>query len=206
MHPEKIIQVGGLTLLLVIVFLETGVFFGFFLPGDSLLVTAGFLCSLGLFKVSLPMLIISLVLASVFGTAAGYASGAYLRRVGRKTRDTIFFKRRYLIKARHFYRTYGGVALITGKFFPVIRTFLPILAGIVSISWKRFMLFNAVGSITWVVTMVLAGYYMGRVFPGAHSYLLWIIVAIIFVTLFPVLLPLSRKVFTRLKYKLSSHA
>lgn len=205
MNPENIIQLGGFTMLLVIVFLETGIFFGFFLPGDSLLFTAGFLCNIGVFDVQMSTLIICLVIASVLGTWAGYLSGSWLRKMGRRGEDTFLFKRRYLVMARQFYQSYGGLALVAGKFLPVIRTFLPILAGVVCISWRRFLIFNVLGSMAWVMVMVFSGYYMGSFFPGLHDHLIWVILTIILLTLLPALLAVVRKFFKKSKYRTSTH-
>ena len=200
-QPEKIIAFGGLWILVAMVFIETGIFFGFFFPGDSLLFTAGLLCSMGILKVSLVVLLLSLIVASFAGSWVGYISGKYIIEFRKGKKDNFFFRRRYLVKTRQFYRTYGGSAMILGKFLPIIRTFLPILAGMVRISLGRFLLLNSIGSVLWVVLMIGSGYYLGKFFPGIYNYLEWVIIGIILITLLPFLGSLFRRKVVKVNVK-----
>ncbi len=187
--PEELIRFGGLALLLIIIFLENGIFFGFFLPGDSLLFTAGLLAypEVGVLDVSLEHLILYIGLAAIGGYYAGYFFGYKTGEALYKRKDTLFFKKQYIITAEVFYKKYGGVALVLGRFLPIVRTFAPILAGIVKVRPIVFFMFNIVGAFLWPLTIVTAGYYVGKIFPNALDYLNYIIIGFIVVTSVPVI-------------------
>src|SRR5690606_28921234 len=127
--PEKLIHTGGLLLIILVIFLENGVFFGFFLPGDTLLFTAGLLCSTGTFDVAIDTLCVSIILAAIFGNLFGYYFGKKVGENFAVKKDTMLFKKKYLFAAEIFFQKYGGMALIMGRFLPIIRTFAPIFAG-----------------------------------------------------------------------------
>lgn len=198
LDPEKLIYAGGLILLLAIVFIENGIFFGFFLPGDTLLFTAGLLCATDKFKVSIFLLLSTVCAAAILGNLFGYYFGS---RVGNSIfmkKDSLLFKKKYLFAAEVFFKKYGGMALIMGRFLPILRTFAPIFAGIVKFEWKKFLIYNFTGGILWVFSMLLAGFFLGRIFPGIKSYLEYIIIGIVVVTWLPVIITVVKE---RLKIK-----
>jgi len=185
--PDELIRYGGLVLLLTIVFLENGVFFGFFLPGDSLLFTAGLLSYTGVLEVDLPHLIIYISLAAIAGYYVGYWFGFKTGQALYKKEDTLFFKKKYIYTAEEFYKKYGGLALIVGRFLPIIRTFAPILAGVVRVKPVTYFFYTIAGAMLWPLIIVSAGYYVGHFIPNAQDYLHWIIVAFVVVTAVPVI-------------------
>jgi len=201
-HPKSIIEYGGLTLLLVVIFAETGLFFGFFLPGDSLLFIAGLLCATSedvkasgghaLFDVSLYVLIPSLFLAATAGNFVGYLFGLRAGNVLMHREDTFFFKKKYIHMASDFYHERGGLALILGRFIPIIRTFVPIFAGIVKIDLKTFAVYNIVGGALWVSLVTLVGYFLGKRWPKIGDHLEIIVVLLIVVSIIPVILTYLR--------------
>jgi membrane-associated protein len=181
--PE-LIKVIGLVGVCFIVFAETGLFLGFFLPGDSLLLVAGVLASQGFF--SLPVLLALVVLSAIVGNFVGYEFGF---RVGEKLfarEDSIFFKRRHAQRARLFYETNGGKTIFFARFIPIIRTFAPIVAGVAKMNRQSFLLFSVIGGVVWVFGLTLAGYFLGSAID-IDKYLLPIILGIIVVSFLPVL-------------------
>ncbi len=190
--PEELIRFGGLFLLLFIIFLENGVFFGFFLPGDSLLFTAGLLCNLGVLNIELSHLIFYIGFAAIFGYYAGYWFGYKTGEALYKRKDSLFFKKKYITTAENFYKKYGGAALILGRYLPIIRTFAPILAGIVKVKPHIFFIYNIIGAFVWPGVIVTAGYFVGEIFPKALDYLNWVIVGFIVVTSLPIISSLRK--------------
>lgn len=188
LHPQSIIQYGGLALLLFIIFAETGLFFGFFLPGDSLLFVAGLMSGSTLFDVDIVTLNLSIIVAGILGNFVGYYFGKKTGPVLFKRDDSLFFKKKHANAAKNFYDQYGGMALILGRFIPIIRTFVPIMAGVVSIDFKKFVLYNIVGCVAWVVSMTLSGYFLGRMFPTLQENLEYIVIIIIAVSMIPVVI------------------
>lgn len=184
--PEELIRYGGLALLLIIILIENGVFFGFFLPGDSLLFTAGLLCFLDVLDVDLVVLQAGIACAAIAGYYIGYYFGYKTGEALYRRPDTLFFKKQYIYTAETFYKKYGGVALILGRFLPIVRTFAPILAGVVKVDHKIFFLYNILGAVLWPLVVVSAGYFVGSVFPDALHYLNYIVIAFIIVTAIPV--------------------
>jgi membrane-associated protein len=193
-EAKAIIEHGGFYLLLVVVFAETGLFFGFFLPGDYLLVLAGIFCANGMIHTSIYLLVFSLVTAGFLGNYVGYWFGYRTGNVLFTRDDSWFFKKRYVRVAEEFYTKHGGKALIIGRFLPIIRTFAPIFAGIVRVDFKRFTLYNLIGSIAWVTTLTLTGYFLGRKYPDQiQEYLKYIVIGLIIVTTIPLIIALVRK-------------
>ena len=190
---QSILSKGGFYLLLIVVFAETGLFFGFFLPGDYLLFLAGILSAAGMIDVSIHILVPSLILAGVLGNFAGYWFGYRTGPVLFNKNDSFFFKKRYIGVAESFYAKYGGMALILGRFFPIVRTFAPIFAGIVRVDLKRFTIYNIIGSIAWVTTLTLAGYFLGRRFPELKDNLQYIILGLILLTTIPLIFAYVRE-------------
>lgn len=179
-----LIKAAGYVGLFGIVFAESGLFVGFFLPGDSLLFTAGFLASQGFLNIAL--LIVICTAGAILGDSFGYVFG---RKVGPKIfrrEDSLLFHKDHLIRAEKFYDTYGGKAIILARFMPIIRTFAPILAGVGRMQYPRFLAYNVIGGALWAAGLPLTGYYLGSVIPGIDRYILPIVAGIIIVSIFPI--------------------
>jgi membrane-associated protein len=175
-----------------IIFAESGLLIGFFLPGDSLLFAAGFLSSAKIPESSLTYLNIWILIAIVFvGAVAGDSVGfTFGFRVGRKLfqrKNSRFFNKENLIKAQNFYERHGTKTIVLARFIPVIRTFAPIVAGIGKMNYRTFIVFNVTGGALWAAAVPLAGYYLGKVIPDIEKYLLPIIIAIVIVSAIPVM-------------------
>jgi membrane-associated protein len=186
--PEEIIRFGGLTLLLLIVFCETGVFFGFFLPGDSLLFTAGLLSNHKILDIPVWQLILFVIIAAVAGSTVGYMSGRWAHRWLSKRKENFFYKKEYMDMTRAIYKKYGAMAFIIGRFLPVIRTFVTIMSGMVRIDFKIFFIFNVIGVAIWVIVMVMTGYMLGNIIPNILDYLEIIVIALIVLTAIPIII------------------
>jgi membrane-associated protein len=187
LNPQAIIQYGGLALLLFIIFAETGLFFGFFLPGDSLLFMAGLLANSKYLDLPVWLLIILLIIVAVLGTTIGYWFGLGADKFFKNRKENFFYKKKYIDMAQDFYSRFGMMAFIAGRFLPIVRTFVPILAGMVKIKFGRFFLYNVLGAVLWITTMVMAGYLLGNKFPGITDHLEIIVVSMIVVTALPVI-------------------
>ncbi|MEO7213018.1 VTT domain-containing protein [Mucilaginibacter sp.] len=194
---QSIISNGGFYLLLIVVYAETGLFFGFFLPGDYLLFLAGILSAAGIIQVPVYTLVLSLIAAGVLGNYTGYWFGYRTGPVLFSKNDSLFFKKRYITVAEEFYDKYGGMALILGRFFPIVRTFAPIFAGVVKVDIKKFTLYNIIGSVAWVTTLTLAGYFLGRRFPQLKDYLQYIVLGLIIITTVPLIFAFVKKKLTK---------
>lgn len=190
---QSILSEGGFYFLLIVVFAETGLFFGFFLPGDYLLFMAGLLCSSGMIDVSLGTLLLSVICAGILGNYTGYWFGYRTGPMLFKKNDSLFFKKRYIEVAEEFYAKHGGMALVLGRFFPIIRTFAPIFAGVVKVDFKKFTIYNFAGSVTWVNTFILSGYYLGRRFPQLKDYLEYVVIGLIIITTIPLLIAFLKR-------------
>jgi len=190
---QSILSKGGFYLLLIVVFAETGLFFGFFLPGDYLLFMAGLLCSSGMIDVSPVILVLSLIMAGILGNFTGYWFGYRTGPVLFNRNDSLFFKKRYIVIAEEFYARHGGMALILGRFFPIIRTFAPIFAGVVKVDIKKFTLYNIIGSVAWITIFTLTGYFLGRKYPQLKDYLQYVVIGLVIVTTIPLLIAFFRK-------------
>ncbi|NQV03736.1 MAG: VTT domain-containing protein [Bacteroidia bacterium] len=180
-HSDKLIRVGGLALLLVIVYLETGVFFGFIFAGDALLFSAGLLCETDLLDVNIFVLLFLVTAAAVAGNLTGYYTGKFLGKRLHTKQDSWFFKKRHLEKTHVFYEKYGGMSLIAGRFVWIVRTIVPILAGASDMSFHRFNLFNILGAFLWVWSMIPLGYLAGHLIPGAEENIGYFVLGITFI-------------------------
>jgi membrane-associated protein len=200
---QSILSNGGFYLLLIVVFAETGLFFGFFLPGDYLLFLAGILSAAGIIHVPIYTLVLSLIAAGVLGNYAGYWFGHRTGPVLFSKNDSFFFKKRDITVAEEFYAKYGGMALILGRFFPIIRTFAPIFAGVVRVDFKKFTVYNIIGSVAWVTTLTLAGYFLGRRFPQLKDYLQYIVLGLIIITTIPLVIAFVRRQYAKSKEKVN---
>lgn len=179
----KILESFGYLGLVSIIFAESGLLVGFFLPGDSILFTAGFLASQGFFNIWLlaPITFI----AAVLGDSVGYAFG---QKVGKKLfqkEDSVFFHKKHLIRAQKFYEKHGGKTITIARFLPVVRTFAPIVAGMSDMQYKKFLAYNILGGFLWAVCIPFAGYFLGSLIPGVDKYLLPIITVIIIASVAP---------------------
>ncbi len=209
-NPMFYIIYGGLWLLLFIIFAETGLFAGFFLPGDSLLFVAGiysqnlaheFLKLLGLGNlnntfIELTILIALIAAAGIVGNFVGYWFG---RKVGPAMftwKDKFLFKQKYLLQAQEFYTKNGAGAIVAARFIPIVRTFAPIVAGIVNMPKAKFTYYNIVGCIAWVASMILIGHFLNEAYPSLKNHLELIVIGIVVITTLPVLIKMfsSKKV------------
>lgn len=193
-NPNWILSHGGIWLVLLIIFAETGLFLGCFLPGDSLLFVVGMGLSAGCgielfsgFSVGVVVVMILMVIAGVLGNSVGYWFGEKSGHLLYQRRDNFFYKKKYLEQARLFYEKNGSVTILIARFLPIIRTFAPIIAGIVKMNKRTFLLYNIIGCLAWVFSIVLAGYFLGQHFPILHERLDIIIIAIIVVTNLPII-------------------
>lgn len=193
----EIIRTVGYAGLFAMVFAESGLFFGFFLPGDSLLFTAGFLASQGVFdeRVLIPLFAI----AAILGDSAGYWIGAKAGRWLMRQRESFFFKKEYIERARTFYNKHGGKTLILARFVPAVRTFVPIVAGMTGMNYSKFLTYNVVGGILWGSGVSAAGYFLGSRIPHVDRYLLPIIFVIIFVSVLPGLIHMRKDILKMIK-------
>jgi len=181
-----LVQAAGYTGMAVIIFAETGLLIGFFLPGDSLLVSAGLLGSQGYIDVWLLGLILSV--AAVVGDTVGYAIGKATGHHLFTREDSLLFNRKHLIKAHEFYERHGGKTILIARFMPIIRTFAPVVAGMGEMQYSRFLAYNVVGGVAWVWSMLLLGYSLGRTFPGVAKHIELIILIIVFLSILPAII------------------
>ncbi|MBF8279952.1 MAG: dedA [candidate division NC10 bacterium] len=187
---EALVRIGGLMALIAIVFVETGLFVGFFLPGDSLLVTAGLFAARG--DLGLWSIFLFVSLAAIVGDTVGYTIGA---RTGPKifTReDSLLFHKKHLITTKEFYDRYGGVTIIIARFMPIVRTFAPLVAGVGGMEYRRFVFYNVAGGIGWVVSMTSLGYFLGKAVPGIDRHIHVVIAVVIFLSLLPAIIKFAR--------------
>jgi membrane-associated protein len=190
LDPIVIIKAAGVIGIILIVFAETGLFFGFFFPGDSLLFTAGIFASQGFF--SIWVLLIGCVIAAVLGDTVGYWSG---KKYGRKLFDrgeSFFFKKKHLYDAEIFYEKHGKSTIIIARFVPIIRTFAPIVAGIGQMHYGTFISYNIFGGVSWTVGMLLLGYFLGGIIPNPDTYIIPIAFLIIVLSFMPIIVKMIR--------------
>lgn len=192
--PQSIIQYGGLTLLLFVIFAETGLLVGFFLPGDSLVFISGMICvsKPDLLGVNLFGLISLMSGSAIIGNIAGYWFGYKVGPPLFKRKDSIIFKRKYLEVTKAFYDKNGGKTLVLGRFLPIIRTFAPILAGVIKVDFKIFMAYNIVGAISWIGLLAGIGYYLGT-YEWVQKNIGYIVIGLIIITLIPLFLTALKK-------------
>jgi membrane-associated protein len=183
---EEIIQWGGYAGLFAIIFAETGLLIGFFLPGDSLLVTAGLFAARG--ELDIVLLNALLCIAAVTGDALGYSIGLRAGHTLYNRPQSKIFRRDHLLKTKEFYEKYGGITIVLARFMPFARTFAPVVAGIAEMKYRRFALFNVTGGIGWIVSMTLAGYYLGRYVPGIEQNIEIVIAIVIFLSILPMII------------------
>jgi len=185
-----LVQTGGYIALAIIVFAETGLMIGFFLPGDSLLVTAGLFAAKG--DLDIVFLNVLLIICAILGDATGYYIGKKLGPALFRKEDSLLFKKKHLIATHEFYEKHGGKTIIIARFVPIIRTFAPVVAGMADMPYRRFAAFNIIGGIGWVFSMTMVGYSLIKIFPEAEKHIHVIIVAVILISFIPGVVELLR--------------
>lgn len=183
MHLDTLLPAIGYLGIFLIIFAESGLLIGFFLPEDSLLFTAGFLASQNIFDIKI--LTILCFIAAVTGDSVGYAIGHKIGRKLFRRQDSFFFHPDHLLKAEKFYKEHGKKTIILARFLPIIRTFAPVVAGIGNMNYKTFLSYNIIGGVLWAVLLPLTGFYLGKTIPDVDKYLLPIIVLIIIASILP---------------------
>ena len=187
---RELIRAGGAPLICFIVFIETGFFVGFFLPGDSLLVTAGILSAGGV--IPLKWLLLPVMFCAIVGDQIGYWIGRSAGAALYRREDSLFFRRSHLQRAHDFYEKYGGRAVILARFVPIVRTFCPPVAGAARMPYTRYLAFDIFGGIFWVGTMILGSYSLGHLIPNIAQRIHYVIAVVILVSVLPVVVSLVR--------------
>jgi membrane-associated protein len=182
-NVPELIRWGGLIGLVLIVFAETGLMIGFFLPGDSLLVTAGLFAAKGDFDIVL--LNVALIAAAVAGDATGYWIGKRSGQALYSRPNSFFFRRQHLVKTHEFYEKHGGKTIVIARFMPILRTFAPVVAGAAEMTYRRFAVYNIAGGIGWVASMTLTGYFLGQAVPDLEEHIHIVVAVVIFLSLLP---------------------
>ncbi|MDQ6674373.1 MAG: VTT domain-containing protein [Chloroflexota bacterium] len=192
LDPATIVA-AGYVVIAAIIFAECGLLVGFFLPGDSLLFTAGFLASQHLAGVDISILSIVCGVAAALGPLVGYWYGKALGPRLFNREDSFLFHRKHLERAHEFYERHGGKALILARFMPIVRTFAPVVAGMAAMEYRRFVVYTVVGAVLWAVGVSWAGYFLGSVIPDASKYLEYIVALIVVVSIAPPIIHLLRE-------------
>lgn len=187
--PEKLLKEGGFYVVVFVIFAETGLFFGFFLPGDYLLFLAGMFVATGKLDVNIYTLVAALIVAAVSGNFVGYWFGKKTGPVLHTRKDSFFFKKKFLKSAETYYKKQGAFALIMGRFVPIVRTFAPIVAGLIKMDFRKFVLYNIAGAFIWICSLTLLGYFLGKKFATQiEEYLGYIILGFIVITTIPLVI------------------
>ena len=192
-NPEFLIQYGGFALLLLIVFAETGLFFCFFLPGDSLLFTAGLFCGSSFLPYSYPTVLAGVFLAATAGSIVGFFSGKYTGKWLQRQPDSWLYRKEYIEVSRSYYIKYGGMAFVIGRFLPIVRTFVPILSGIIDLPFTKFMFWNIIGCLCWVPVTISAGHFLVGFFPEIKNHLDKVVLLLIIITAIPVAITVRKE-------------
>ena len=191
---KELIRAGGPALICGIVFVETGLFVGFFLPGDSLLITAGIFAAAA--AVPLPTLLshwlLPIFLCAIIGDQLGYWIGRSAGATLYKREESLFFRKGHLLRAHEFYEKYGGRAVILARFVPIVRTFCPPVAGAAQMPYGRYVGFDVVGGIVWVTATILGGYTLGRSVPNIGKYIHYVIAVVVVLSLLPAAIGLMK--------------
>ena len=188
--PNSIIQLGGVWLLCIVIFAETGLLIGFFLPGDNLILLAGILCKAKpeLMQLNYFTLVFFMIISAVLGNVTGYWFGRLAGEKLYKKKDGWFFKQKQIEITKTYYNKYGGnFTLIIARFLPIVRTFAPIIAGVIKIDFFKFMLFNIIGAIAWIFGLTAIGYFLVQAFPQIEDYLSYIFISLIILTAAPII-------------------
>ncbi len=186
----SIIQSGGLALICLIIFAESGMMVGFFLPGDTLLITAGIFAAKGHLSLGLALLFIGL--AAIIGDNVGYRIGRFFGPRVFTKKDSLIFRQEYLQKASQFFDKYGDKAMLVAHFVPVIRAFAPVTAGAAKMKFKKFFVFDAIGVIAWTLIITLFGYFVASKIPGVEKWVEPVLILVILLTVIPALYHISK--------------
>jgi membrane-associated protein len=185
---RELVQVGGYIGLTAIIFAETGLLVGFFLPGDSLLVTAGLLSAQPQFGLNVWLLGLLLTIAAILGNSVGYAIGRYSGPRLFTRDDSLLFKKKHLFRAQEFYAKHGGKTLVIARFMPIVRTFVPVVAGMAQMNLRVYTAYNVLGAVLWIWSMLFVGYFLGRIIPGVDQHIEKVILVVIFASLLPAII------------------
>jgi len=188
---DGLIRWGGYVVLFAIVFTETGLLVGFFLPGDSLLITAGLVAAAG--GLNILWLDAILIVAAVTGDSVGYAIGARLGPRLFTRPKSLIFNPRHVERTRAFYARHGPKTIVIARFVPLIRTFAPVVAGVGAMEYRRFIFYNVAGGVGWVISMTWAGYLLGRAIPNVADYVHIIVVVVIILSVIPIVVEIARE-------------
>ncbi len=194
---KSLVMWAGYVGLVAIVFAETGLLVGFFLPGDSLLVTAGLFAATG--ELNIIYLNLLLIPAAILGNIVGYWIG---RKAGPrlfKREQSLLFRKDYIIKTKLFYEKHGASTMIITRFMPILRTFAPIVAGVGGMDYRKFTLYNVLGALAWVLSMTLIGYYLVKLFPGIEVHIEKVIIIVVFLSLLPAIIKFLKHKFGKKK-------
>jgi len=184
--PRALVAWGGYVGLTIIIFAETGLLVGFFLPGDSLLVTAGLLASQpDRFDLNVYALGALLSIASILGNSVGYYIGKITGPRLFRRENSLLFNRKHLERAHAFYERHGGKTIILARFMPIVRTFVPVVAGMGQMQYRRYTLYNIIGGLAWIWSMLFVGYFLGRYIPGIGDHIEIVILVVIFLSILP---------------------
>jgi membrane-associated protein len=194
LNVKGLIEWGGTLLVCVIVFIETGFFVGFFLPGDSLLVTAGVFAATG--RLHIAELLSLVPLCAIAGDQIGYWIGRKAGQALYRREDSLIFRRSHLARAHQFYEKYGGKTVILAKFVPIVRTFCPPVAGAASMPYGRYFAFDVMGAYLWAGGLILGGYFLGRKIPNIDENIHYVIAAVIVLSLLPPIVSVLRARFS----------
>ena len=190
---QHLVRAGGYVGLTAIIFAETGLLVGFFLPGDSLLVTAGLLSAQPKFGLNVWLLGLVLTVAAIVGNSVGYAIGKYTGPRLFTRDDSLLFKKKHLFRAHEFYKKHGGKTLVIARFMPIVRTFVPVVAGIADMDFRSYTAYNVLGAALWIWSMLFIGYFLGRYIPGIEAHIEKVILAVIFLSVLPGLISWQRE-------------
>lgn len=185
-NVPELIRLVGLYGMIFIVFAETGLMVGFFLPGDSLLVTAGLFAAKG--DLNILTLIPSLIVAAIVGNATGYFIGHKAGHALYSRPNSLLFRREHLVRTHEFYERHGGKTIILAQFMPIVRTFAPVVAGAADMTYRRFATYNVVGAILWITSMSLTGFFLGRAIPDLEQRIHYVVAVVIFLSLLPAII------------------
>ena len=189
---QQLVQVGGYVGLTAIIFAETGLLIGFFLPGDSLLVTAGLLSSQPKFGLNMWLLGVLLTVAAIAGNTLGYWIGRYTGPKLFTRDDSLLFRKKHLFQAHAFYEKHGGKTLVIARFMPIVRTFVPVVAGMADMDFRSYTAYNVLGAVLWIWSMLFIGHFLGFI-PGIEHHIEKVIIVVIFLSLLPALISWQRE-------------
>jgi membrane-associated protein len=185
-NVPELIRLVGLYGMIFIIFAETGLMVGFFLPGDSLLVTAGLFAARG--DLDITTLLITLTIAAIAGDATGYYIGLKAGHALYSRPNSFFFRKEHLLRTRQFYERHGGKTIILARFMPVARTFAPVVAGAADMTYRRFATYNIAGGVLWIGSMTLIGYFLGLAIPDLEKRIHLVVAVVIFLSLLPAII------------------